>query len=430
MGPVQSVISVCGFDAVQQVLNNEDLDNRPHCNMTLTDEAGNKQGVLYSDGPLWEEQRQFTSKLLHNLAFSSENLIQEEINEFIKELNSSSTSDGVVNLKGVFTTSVINILWGIIGGQKLKRDDPTFKQLSQTVEVIFQTSQSPGIMVHLHRLIFRYLPILKSFFGYKQELLQPMMKLIEELIEREESELSSSQETFIQLYIKETEKQKSNPTSIFTRHQLIATIIDLFAAGAETSSNTIGFALLHLLHNIDVQKKLQEELDAVCGDNLPILANRPNLPYTEAFLMEAQRISSVAPLGVPHYNIKKTQLGEYTVPKGSIILLNYFDIHNDESYWGDPHVFRPERHFDRDGTLLRSDHFLPFGQGKRQCIGKSLAENVYYLFIATLAKVFNLENVKDQPLPTLNPIEGPTLRYENFQAVFTARNQISEITHL
>ena len=36
-----------------------------------------------------------------------------------------------------------------------------------------------------------------------------------------------------------------------------------------------GFALLHLLHNIDVQKKLQEELDAVCGDNLPILANRP-----------------------------------------------------------------------------------------------------------------------------------------------------------
>ena len=137
------------------------------------------EGVLYSDGPLWEEQRQFTSKLLHNLAFSSENLIQEEINEFIKELNSSSTSDGVVNLKGVFTTSVINILWGIIGGQKLKRDDPTFKQLSQTVEVIFQTSQSPGIMVHLHRLIFRYLPILKSFFGYKQELLQPMMKLIE-----------------------------------------------------------------------------------------------------------------------------------------------------------------------------------------------------------------------------------------------------------
>ena len=137
------------------------------------------------------------------------------------------------------------------------------------------------------------------------------------------------------------------------------------------------------------------------------------------------------------------------VMQGSIILLNYFDIHNDESYWGDPHVFRPERHFDRDGTLLRSDHFLPFGQGefhtgirysinftfllylgKRQCIGKSLAENVYYLFIATLAKVFNLENVKDQPLPTLNPIEGPTLRYENFQAVFTARNQISEITHL
>lgn len=135
-------------------------------------------GILYSDGSLWEEQRRFIYELLNNFAFSSENLIQEEISDFITELNSSSTSDGVVNLKGVFTTSVINILWGIIGGRRLKRGDPTFKQLSETVEIMFQTAQSPGIMVHLHRLIFRYFPILKSFFGYKQELLQPMIELI------------------------------------------------------------------------------------------------------------------------------------------------------------------------------------------------------------------------------------------------------------
>lgn len=112
-----------------------------------------------------------------------------------------------------------------------------------------------------------------------------------------------------------------------------------------------------------------------------------SLPYTEAFLMEAQRMSSVAPLGVPHYNTTKTQIGNYAVPKvfdylitgeynsdiktilslvmqGSIVLLNYFDIHNDEDYWGDPHIFRPERHISADGKLLRSDHFLPFGQGK------------------------------------------------------------------
>ena len=43
---------------------------------------------------------------------------------------------------------------------------------------------------------------------------------MKELIEREESELSSSQETFIQLYIKETKKQKSNPTSIFTSNSI------------------------------------------------------------------------------------------------------------------------------------------------------------------------------------------------------------------
>lgn len=179
-----------------------------------------------------------------------------------------------------------------------------------------------------------------------------------------------------------------------------------------------------------MQKKIQEELDAVCGDNLPTLADRPNLSYTEAFLMEAQRMSCVTPLGVPHYTIKKTQLGGFLVPKGSIVLLNHYDIHNDEEYWGDPHIFRPERHFSTDGKLLISDHFLPFGRGKRGCIGKSLAENVYYLFIATLVKIFHFENVKDEPLPSLDPVEGPTLRYESFQAVIGVRNKTNETTYL
>lgn len=68
--------------------------------------------------------------------------------------------------------------------------------------------------------------------------------------------------------------------------------------------------------------------------------------------------------------------------------------------------------------------------GKRACIGKSLAENVYYLFIATLVKTFHIENVKEQPLPSLDPIDGSTLKYESFQAVFIVRDRISEITHL
>ena len=40
-----------------------------------------------------------------------------------------------------------------------------------------------------------------------------------------------------------------------------------------------------------------------------------SLPFTDAVLMEAQRISSIAPLAVPHFALKETQLQGYTIPK-------------------------------------------------------------------------------------------------------------------
>ena len=74
--------------------------------------------------------------------------------------------------------------------------------------------------------------------------------------------------------------------------------MDLFAAGAESTSNSIGqcyksyngkkkqvfiliiciiiigFAILHLIHNQEAQRKMQEELDQVCGNSVPQLADR------------------------------------------------------------------------------------------------------------------------------------------------------------
>ena len=64
-------------------------------------------------------------------------------------------------------------------------------------------------------------------------------------------------------------------------------------------------------------------------------------------------------------------------------------------------------------------------------MGKSLAENLYYLFVTSMIKTFHFENVAEQPLPTLEPIEGPTLRYEGFQTVLTVRHDHTcEMTRL
>lgn len=98
-----------------------------------------------------------------------------------------------------------------------------------------------------------------------------------------------------------------------------------------------GFVLLHLIHHPEIQEKMQTELDNVCGDRLPSLADKPrhiillpcpsnsfflcnnfnfnSLTYTEAVLMESLRVSSVAPSVVPHLALKDTKCRGYTIPK-------------------------------------------------------------------------------------------------------------------
>lgn len=51
-------------------------------------------------------------------------------------------------------------------------------------------------------------------------------------------------------------------------------------------------------------------------------------------------------------------------------MMNIYSVHMDKAYWSDPDVFRPERHLDAEGKLVKTDHFIPFGTGK-----KILAEN-------------------------------------------------------
>ncbi|CAG7721227.1 unnamed protein product [Allacma fusca] len=88
---------------------------------------------------------------------------------------------------------------------------------------------------------------------------------------------------FMDAYIKEIEAT-TDPDSSFYKdngiRSLAAVVGDLFAAGFETVTLTLSWAVLYLSTFQEVQKKLQEELDSVVGRNrYPTLADRPLLPY-------------------------------------------------------------------------------------------------------------------------------------------------------
>ena len=61
---------------------------------------------------------------------------------------------------------------------------------------------------------------------------------------------------------------------------MLVAMLNLFAAGAETTSNTLNWALFYLAQNIDAQRKLQRELDTVVGQSrLPSVEDRSQYSF-------------------------------------------------------------------------------------------------------------------------------------------------------
>lgn len=171
----------------------------------------------------------------------------------------------------------------------------------------------------------------------------------------------------------------------------VNSMFDLFLAGSETTSTSLNFTLLYLLHFPSIQAKLQRDLDEVVGRaRKPSIEDKDKLPYLEAFIMEVQRHAAVVPIGVQHSCTKDTKFRNYVFPKNSMITFNLFEMMRDPANFEDPDKFKPER-FLQDGKFKPHPMMVAFGMGKRECLGKPLAKHELFLFTANLLHQFTFE---------------------------------------
>ena len=69
-------------------------------------------------------------------------------------------------------------------------------------------------------------------------------------------------------------------------------------------------------------------------------------------------------------------------------------------------MFRPER-FISEGRFAHDERNIPFGVGKRRCLGESLARMENFLIFANLMKNFKFES-GDGTMPKERPVPGLT----------------------
>ena len=86
--------------------------------------------------------------------------------------------------------------------------------------------------------------------------------------------------------------------------------------GTETTSSSLLWAILFLLHYPEVQRKVQLEIDEVVGPNRRVtLQDKASLPYTNAVLTESLRMATIVPYALPHSATNDITLNGYKIPK-------------------------------------------------------------------------------------------------------------------
>ncbi|KAG5611356.1 hypothetical protein H5410_022637 [Solanum commersonii] len=175
-----------------------------------------------------------------------------------------------------------------------------------------------------------------------------------------------------------------------------AVIIDLFAAGTETSSTTTVWAMAEMLKNPSVFAKAQEEVREAFRDKVTFDGNDvEELKYLKLVIKETMRLHAPVPLLVPRECREETEINGYTIPVKTKVMVNVWALGRDPKYWDDAESFKPER-FEQCSIDFIGNNFeyLPFGGGRRICPGISFGLANVYLPLAQLLYHF------DWKLPT------------------------------
>ena len=122
---------------------------------------------------------------------------------------------------------------------------------------------------------------------------------------------------------------------------MLVIILDLFLAGAETTSTSLKWAVLFMTLNQEVQDKCREEITNVVGSRQPNLADMAKLVYCQATILEIQRLSCTVPSSLNHRVMEDTNIEGFLFPKDSIVIANFYYMMKSPAFWDEPSVFKP-----------------------------------------------------------------------------------------
>jgi cytochrome P450 len=167
----------------------------------------------------------------------------------------------------------------------------------------------------------------------------------------------------------------------------------LFVAGHETTAQAMAWSWYLLARNPQHFERLRTE----------------GMPFAQRVMKESMRLYPPAFI-IARQAVRHTSIGGFGIRKDEIVFVAPWLFHRNARFFEDPLRFDPDRFLPERESKLPRYAYMPFGGGKRICLGNQFALMEGQIILATIGQHVRMEPATLKP-PTMRP--ALTLRAHN-----------------
>jgi cytochrome P450 len=325
---------------------------------------------------LLDEQAHLEQRKLMLPAFHGEKMMRltglmTEIAE--REVESWPTREPVVlhpRLQRVTLEIILRAVFGLDHGERLS-------ELRDALTTVLSFSESPLSVLPVPDWVGWLIPTARRF----QAALDKADAQIFDLIEERRAAESDGDDVLAMLL-----QSRHDDGSPMSPQELRDELMTALVAGHETTASELAWAFERLAREPAVVERLTEEIDAGESDD-----------YLAATVNEVLRLRPVLPNAEPRLTKQHVKIGGYEYPPGVSLLASAWLVHHDPEIYPEPYAFRPERFLDTPpGTYT----WIPFGGGRRRCLGASFAVQEMKIVIREVLRRYALAPASPMPEQT------------------------------
>ena len=359
-------------------------------------------GLLTSSGDVWRRSRRLISA-----SFKSENLIhflpilKRQADLCVGRWTVAARKGEVVNATLDFNSITLMAVAESLFGDDLRDNIDTFSsEFSTILEAMAQRIASP-VQLPLWFPTARNRQLAKSLDHLRNIVLQFIERRRHAHKSFDDSALDQ-QDLLTQLIF----RRDPISGSLMDNRQILDEVMTLLISGHETTANALNW-LFVLLHDHPLeQHRLREEVLAspFCTGQFSI-DDLLKLHRCRSVIQEVLRLYPSVWL-FSRRALRDQYFDGYRIARGEVALLCPYALHRIPTLWPDSNHFIADRFIDTTPNEVDPFRYLPFGAGKRSCVGAGFAMIEAQVILATILRSFGWsvierDMVKPEPIMTL-----------------------------